>query len=66
MVKEVRKPLPEALLAHCEVHQSGRTIRSVIADYKQALDECNGQIKAIKKITNLPVELDEEIDKDTE
>lgn len=63
VVREVRKPLPEAYLEHCGPTQSGRTIRSVIADYKQALDECNGQLDAIRVLTNPDVELAGEIEK---
>lgn len=48
VVKEVRKPVPEAYLEHCKATRTGSTVRHVIGDYKQALDECNGQLDAIK------------------
>ncbi len=50
MIKEVRKELPAAYLTQCKARQTGKTLKAVIGDYKQALDECNGKIYAIRKL----------------
>lgn len=61
VTKEVNRPLPSAYLEPCVAYRTGDTFQSVIKDYRRALTTCNGQLRAIEKLTekaSLEAELD--------